>query len=76
MLSCAPAATLIDKWSARMISDKPRRRSKRIQVFLSSDEIAAIEDFRYQARRPSLQATVRELLRRGLASADEEERTH
>lgn len=61
---------------AAMISDKPRHRAERVQVFLSSDEIAAIENFRYEARMPSLQAAVRELLRRGLASSDEEERTH
>jgi len=59
-----------------MISDKPRHRAERVQVFLSSDEIASIENFRYDARMPSLQAAIRELLRRGLASSDEEERTH
>jgi hypothetical protein len=59
-----------------MVSDKQRRRSERVQVFLSSDEIAAIEEFRYEARMPSRQAAVRELLRRGFASDDDEERTH
>jgi hypothetical protein len=54
-------------------TDKQRCRSERVQVFLSSDEAAAIEDFRYQARMPSLQAAVRELLRRGLATVQEED---
>jgi hypothetical protein len=45
-----------------------RERSQRLQVFLQSDELAAINDFRYRARMPSLAAAVRELLRRGLAS--------
>jgi hypothetical protein len=59
-----------------MVSDKQRQRSERVQAFLSSDEIEAIEEFRYRVRMPSLQAAARELLRRGLASADEEERTN
>jgi hypothetical protein len=40
----------------------------RLAVYLRSDEMAAIEDFRYGARLPSQAAAVRELLRRGLAS--------
>jgi hypothetical protein len=43
-------------------------RNMRLVVYLCSDEIAAIEDFRYRARMPSQAAAVRELLRRGLAS--------
>jgi hypothetical protein len=35
---------------------------------LLSDELAALDEFRYRARMPSLAAAVRELLRRGLAS--------
>jgi hypothetical protein len=45
-----------------------RKRSKRLQVMLLSDELAALDEFRYRARMPSLAAAVRELLRRGLAS--------
>ena len=45
-----------------------RKRNKRLQVMLLSDERAAIDEFRYRARMPSLAAGVRELLRRGLAS--------
>ena len=50
-----------------------RQRSERLQVMLSADEIAVIEDFRYQARMPSRAAAVRELLRRGLAAVEEED---
>jgi hypothetical protein len=35
---------------------------------MRSDEIAAIEDFKYRTRMPSRAAAVRELLKRGLAS--------
>ena len=50
-------------------------RSERLQVLLPSDEIAAVDEFRFQARMPSRAAAVRELLRRGLAtSAEDEER--
>jgi hypothetical protein len=44
-------------------------RNMRLTVYLRSDEIAAIENFRYGARMPSQAAAVRELLRRGLAAA-------
>jgi hypothetical protein len=50
-----------------------RHRSERLQVMLSTDEMAAIEDFQYRARIPSLAAAVRELLRRGLASVEEDD---
>jgi hypothetical protein len=43
-----------------------RDRTERLQVMLSADEIAAIDNFRFQARMPSRAAAVRELLRRGL----------
>jgi hypothetical protein len=45
------------------------RRTERVQVILAADELAAIEEFRFQARMPSRSAAVRELLRRGLARA-------
>jgi hypothetical protein len=46
-----------------------RERTERLQVILHPDELAVIEDFRFKARMPSRAAAVRELLRRGLASA-------
>jgi hypothetical protein len=45
------------------------RRTQPLQVILAADELAAVEEFRYQARIPSRSAAVRELLRRGLARA-------
>src|SRR6266571_3599779 len=41
---------------------KRRQRSERLQVELSPDEIAAVDEFRYRARMPSRAAAVRELL--------------
>jgi hypothetical protein len=55
-----------------MTFNEDRNRSERVPVTLSSDEMAAIEEFRYQNRMPTRQAAVRELLRRGLAVATEE----
>jgi hypothetical protein len=45
-------------------------RTERLQVILSADEIAAIDEFRFRARMPSRAAAVRELLRLGLAEED------
>jgi hypothetical protein len=47
-----------------------RERTERLQVILPIDELAAIEEYRYQARMPSRAAAVRELLRRGLALSE------
>jgi hypothetical protein len=46
-----------------------RGRSERLQIMLSRHEVRAIDEFRYQHRSPSRAAAVRELLKRGLASA-------
>lgn len=43
-------------------------RGERLQVMLNSEELTAVEDFRFKARMPSRAAAVRELLRRGLAA--------
>jgi hypothetical protein len=43
-----------------------RKRTKRLEVIVSHEELAAINDFRFRARMPTLAAAVRELLRRGL----------
>lgn len=48
------------------------RRTYRLQVELSADEARAIDDFWFLQRLPSKAAAVRELLRRGLATAREE----
>ena len=45
-----------------------RSRTERLKVIVSSEEIAAIDEFRSRARMPSRAAAVRELLKRGLAA--------
>lgn len=45
-----------------------RMRGERLQIMLSPEELALIDDFRFQKRMPSRAATVRELFRRGLAA--------
>ena len=41
-------------------------RGERLQVMLSPDELAAIDDFRFRYRMPTRAAAVRELLKLGL----------
>lgn len=43
-------------------------RPDRLQVMLSSDELAALDTWRFDKRMPSRAAAIRELLRRGLAA--------
>lgn len=43
-------------------------RGERLQVMLSDEELAALDDFRFRERMPSRAAAVRELLKRGLAA--------
>lgn len=43
-------------------------RQERLQIMLSVEELAALEDWRFEQRMPSRAAAVRELLRRGLAA--------
>lgn len=43
-------------------------RPERLQIMLSSSELEALENWRFDKRMPSRAAAVRELLRRGLAS--------
>jgi len=43
-------------------------RGERLQVMLSPEELAAIDDFRFKYRMPSRAAAVRELLKFGLAA--------
>ena len=45
-------------------------REDRLQIMLSPDELEAVDTFRYEHRLPSRAAAVRELLKRGLASAE------
>jgi hypothetical protein len=44
-------------------------REERLQIMLSPEELAAVDDFRYAHRMPSRAAAVRELFRLGLSAA-------
>jgi hypothetical protein len=50
-----------------MTTDQPDR-TERLQVLLSTDELASIDEFRFEHRMPNRAAAVRELLRLGLAA--------
>ncbi|WP_025034606.1 hypothetical protein [Bradyrhizobium sp. DOA9] len=43
-------------------------RAERLQVMLSPEELAAVDDFRFKHRMPTRAAAVRELLKCGLAA--------
>jgi hypothetical protein len=43
-------------------------RIERLQIMLTDDELAAVDDWRFSRRMPSRAAAVRELLKRGLAA--------
>jgi hypothetical protein len=45
-----------------------RMRGERLQIMLSPEELTVLDDFRFKFRMPSRAATVRELLKRGLAA--------
>jgi hypothetical protein len=44
-------------------------RAERLQIMLDAEELAAVDDFRFQNRMPSRAAAVRELMKRGLGAA-------
>ena len=52
--------------------DDRKKRTVRVIVLVSSEELAAIEDFRFGNRMPNKAEAARELLRRGLASIRDE----
>jgi hypothetical protein len=43
-------------------------RPGRLQIMLSAEELAALDDWRFVRRMPSRAAAIREILRRGLAA--------
>lgn len=43
-------------------------RAERLQIMLSPEELAALDDWRFTHRMPSRAAATRELLKRGLAA--------
>jgi len=44
-----------------------QNRGERLQIMLTEDELALLDDWRFANRMPSRAAAVRELLKRGLA---------
>jgi hypothetical protein len=46
-----------------------RERGERLQIMLSGEELAALDDFRFKNRMPSRASAIREILRRGLGAA-------
>ena len=49
-------------------------RGERLQIMLSPEELAIVDDFRFRERMPSRAAAVRELLKLGLSSVEAEGR--
>jgi hypothetical protein len=47
-------------------------RGERLQVMLSPEELATVDDFRFKHRMPTRAAAVRELLKLGLAALAED----
>lgn len=43
-------------------------RGQRLQIMLNAEELAAVENWRFERRMPSRASAVRELLRRGLTA--------
>jgi hypothetical protein len=41
-------------------------RAERLQIMLDAEELAAVDNFRFNTRMPSRAAAVRELIKRGL----------
>lgn len=50
-------------------------RAERLQVMLSPEELAALDDFRFEHRMPTRAAAVRELLKLGLAAGQSTDAT-
>ena len=44
------------------------KRSERLQIMLTDDELKAVDDWRFARQMPSRASAIRELLRRGLAA--------
>lgn len=44
------------------------QRAERLQIMLTDEELAALDDWRFARRMPSRAAAIRELLRRGLSA--------
>jgi metal-responsive CopG/Arc/MetJ family transcriptional regulator len=51
-------------------------RETRLQIMLDQDELAAIDDYRFEHRIPSRAAAVRQLLRLGLQAIGSEQKNN
>jgi hypothetical protein len=47
-------------------------KPERLQIILTAEELAALDDWRFANRMPSRAAAIRELLKRGMAHTGEE----
>ncbi len=54
-----------------MMADSDRRRTQRLQVMLDSEELRAIDVWRFRNAMPTRAAAIRELVRRGLSTTDD-----
>ena len=51
------------------------KRTEKLQVMLSDEELQAIDDWRFEHRLPTRAAAIRELLKRGLQTNPDPEET-
>ena len=51
-----------------MFSVGDLKRSERLQIMLTDDELSAVDDWRFARKMPSRSSAIRELLKRGLAA--------
>jgi hypothetical protein len=59
-----------------MMGGRERERTKRLQVVLSTKELLAVDEFRFENRFPSRAAAIRELMRRALPSSGDDAEPH
>ena len=52
-----------------MADKRPPKRTEKIQVMLDDEELATIDEWRFENRLPSRAAAIRELIRRGMEAA-------
>lgn len=52
-------------WEVRVADES---RGERLQIMLTGEELAALDNWRFERRMPSRASAVRELLKRGLAA--------
>jgi len=52
------------------VTDEPSKRTEKLQLLLSDEELAAIDDWRFEHRMPSRAAAIRELISRGLHTGE------